>query len=656
MIEIQKRFIKDYNLAVSAFNANDFISFFRNIRPAIENLSKFLIFDFINDDNKASNLIEGKSSLIKSGTIFNFSDETPKIKPTGRAFPELVPKVFIHLCNTEIKISDRHEKILIKKGLESCCAEMCRYYSIASEIGSHSGKTVLDEKTQSIGCASFFMGFFDFINSKNIIKNKTILEKLDKFKISQDYSDLEHQIEILIKESADREAKLKEIQKKELEINLKVIETEKEKLKAEKEKLKAEKETAEIDSIRKKLEERTIIAEQQIIQFETSNQELESEIKKLQEYITNLESIIKSNQTVNNDTKLNKEKINSISKSIKQTTINWDVSEDSMDDDQLDLIEITDNQSMLVSGCAGSGKSVIAMKKAEKLTKNGKDVILIAYTKTLSKFMESGKSSSKFQFYNYHYWKNKLNKKEADYIIVDEIQDFSKEEVLEFINAAKKHFLFFGDSAQSIYNFEGKKTMSIEDISNMTGLKPLFLYNNYRLPRSIAKITQTYVGINVNEYKDSIYQNREEELPHFIHLDSPEKQINTIVEIIKNNIGKKIGILLPNNDNIISLSNELSENYINFEFKYNYKDNKSNSVDNIIFETEYPKIMTYHSAKGLQFDIVILPMYTGANDENAIRALYVAMTRSLKSLYILYSTDNIAPPLNKVPKYLYQTK
>ena len=38
-----------------------------------------------------------------------------------------------------------------------------------------------------------------------------------------------------------------------------------------------------------------------------------------------------------------------------------------MDDDQLDLIDHTINSSMLVSGCAGSGKSVIAMHKAAQI-------------------------------------------------------------------------------------------------------------------------------------------------------------------------------------------------------------------------------------------------------------------------------------------------
>ena len=125
----------------------------------------------------------------------------------------------------------------------------------------------------------------------------------------------------------------------------------------------------------------------------------------------------------------------------------WDLDEDSLDDDQLDLIDITIDQSMLVTGCAGSGKSVIAMHKAEQIANEGNSVILISLTRSLNSFMQTGRSSSSYQFYHYHYWKY-LGMPSADYIIVDEIQDFEREEIQEFIDAAGMHYFFFGDSAQ----------------------------------------------------------------------------------------------------------------------------------------------------------------------------------------------------------------
>lgn len=245
----------------------------------------------------------------------------------------------------------------------------------------------------------------------------------------------------------------------------------------------------------------------------------------------------------------------------------------------------------------------------------------------------------------------------ADYIIVDEIQDFTREEVLEFMGAARKAYFFFGDSARSIYKQYGKNTISIEEISALTGLTPMRLYNNYRLPRTIAKITQAYVGVNVNPYEDRIYQNKEKALPHFVHFDGFEEQISairTLIEKYTRNIfdNQSIGILLPSNELVIKICQKLQESDIPCEFKYT-DDNSERFVDTLDFETFLPKLMTYHSAKGLQFDVVILPMYIGAFDDESRKALYVAMTRTMHNLYVMYSTPSISAPLSDVPTKRY---
>ena len=227
---------------------------------------------------------------------------------------------------------------------------------------------------------------------------------------------------------------------------------------------------------------------------------------------------------------------------------------------------------------------------------------------------------------------------------------------MEFMNAANVAYLFFGDSAQSIYKQYGKNTINIEQISKLTGLTPLCLYNNYRLPRAIAKITQAYVGVDVNPYEDKVYQNKEKRLPHIIQYEDFDKQILAIEKIIEKNaeilFSQSVGILLPNNDLVIDTCVKLQNLGVQVEFKYN-DDESGNYVDTLDFSSSNTKILTYHSAKGLQFDTVILPMYAGANDEDSRKALYVAMTRAMHQLYIMYSTPTLNPPLSEVPSLLY---
>jgi superfamily I DNA and RNA helicase len=338
----------------------------------------------------------------------------------------------------------------------------------------------------------------------------------------------------------------------------------------------------------------------------------------------------------------------------------FNVETESMDDDQLDLIGSNLERSMIVAGCAGSGKSVIAMYKAQQIYDVKGDVILIAYTKSLNRYMQQGKENTLGAKFLYHWqWVNQGMPK-ADYIIVDEIQDFDKEEIQQFIGAARKCFFFFGDTAQSIYRAFGKQTMTMDEISQMTGVPVSRLYNNYRLPKPIAKITQGYLGLTeesdkVRGYTESLYLSKENVLPVFMECSSSHNQIESIISIISEKNLRNVGILVPDNEMVLEIMNAFTDAKFACEFKYNMGYNDSNNRDTLNFKTDRPKLMTYHSAKGLQFETVILPYYQGAKTSNERKALYVAMTRTYRYLYVLYNGE-LQEPLKNVPERLYDKK
>lgn len=636
MEEIKEGILHDYNAAVESFNKKDYRGFFMNIRPSIEWLSKLMIMDIVGNENEAYDIIDGEVSIVKSSlNTYQLHESSSNKKPSGKAFPLLVPKAFFYK-HPDISSSylDKNKERL-RRGLESCGSEFARLYDLASGFGNHTDKKVMDISVQAISCAAFIEGYFDFAKSNCILSSGTLsfLSGLSVFNLSKEDKSEQFQQEIddLIAALEKKEASLLEAQAMQLE-------TEKKKLEAETKNNALE---AEIASMQKTIAE----LKEQLASIGTPTaQQIEGNEEEVAE------------EPVENKPVKPKLKLSSI---LKISSASWDVEEESMDDDQLDLIEMNIDKSMLVTGCAGSGKSVIAMHKAEQVAKTGASVILIAYTRSLSAFMRDGieEKTLPYRFYHHYRWREKLKMPSADYIIVDEIQDFTREEILEFMCAARKAYFFFGDSAQSIYKQYGKNTISIEEVSALTGLIPMQLYNNYRLPRAIAKITQGYVGINVNPYEDKIYQNKEKALPHFVHLDGFEEQITAIQSLIEKytqNIfnNQTIGILLASNDLVIKICQKFQELDIPCEFKYT-DDYSDRFVDTLDFESFLPKLMTYHSAKGLQFDVVILPMYVGAFDDESKKALYVAMTRTMHHLYVMYSTPTIITPLSDVPTKLY---
>ena len=125
--------------------------------------------------------------------------------------------------------------------------------------------------------------------------------------------------------------------------------------------------------------------------------------------------------------------------------------ESELDEDQIKVLNAVNDKSCIVSGCAGSGKSVLALIKAQRIQREkGDNYQIIVFTRALCNYMNAGRKELGLNNqFDYHYtWQTKKGCPSSDYIIVDEIQDFSKEEIQEFIDATNKHFFFFGDTAQ----------------------------------------------------------------------------------------------------------------------------------------------------------------------------------------------------------------
>lgn len=342
----------------------------------------------------------------------------------------------------------------------------------------------------------------------------------------------------------------------------------------------------------------------------------------------------------------------------------WMIVESELDDDQLKVLMATNDKSCLISGCAGSGKSVLALIKAQRIQKEkGDNYQIIVFTKSLCNYMNAGRETLGLhnEFYYHWQWKNSMGCPTSDYIIVDEIQDFTAEEIQDFIRSTNKNFFFFGDTAQSIY--QGiKDTIPMQAINRLFSYdqepKNFTLYRNYRLPIPVARIAQ-YVGIDIDIFDEKTYKSHETAVPKFLKYPSLEEQVDAISKIIKRNNLSDVGILLPHNEDVSVICRLLDENDVDYEAKFTDKQDWHNSVNTLNFDTTNPKVMTYHSAKGLQFEAIFLPdikpFSDGENQKvSEQKALYVAMTRTYRYLFVMYS-GCLPAPLDKVPSNLYST-
>lgn len=305
----------------------------------------------------------------------------------------------------------------------------------------------------------------------------------------------------------------------------------------------------------------------------------------------------------------------------------------SLDDFQRLLIDKKNNRSMVVTGSAGSGKSLIALHKAKQLATTGDSYVIIVYTKTLRRYFEDGMTSlGLHNVYHYHEWKKLENKKKVKYMIVDECQDFTRQQIDEIREYGEICF-FFGDTAQSIMGFN-QQTMPVEETAHLLGVAADPLYFNYRLTKAIAKLGEQVGQVDDLELKCK----RDGEKPNLISARNFDEQLDKIAEIIRNRSLTNVGILLPTNDkgpmSVEYVKNYLKRKGVTCEFKFNGDQRTEMDLD---FHSTNPKIMTWWSAKGLQFKDVFIPGCETAFSADKRAALYVAMTRCSERLYISYS-------------------
>lgn len=342
----------------------------------------------------------------------------------------------------------------------------------------------------------------------------------------------------------------------------------------------------------------------------------------------------------------------------------------SMDDIQRAYIGRRIDRHLVVTGTAGSGKSVIALHKLRQVHDKGSYAIIV-YTKSLKKYFVDGIEAMKqdlLQNYNeiiniqadrifyYQEWKNWYKNNQnliVDHLIIDECQDFSSEQIDEMLSFGKICFLF-GDAEQTIMDFGDKITMDPQSTAKRLGIVVDKLYKNYRLTIETAQVVEQVPRPLVNpDVSESCVRHGEK--PRLIKANSFDGQLDQIINIISNRALTNVGILLRFNTMQTAFSHsgnaKRSVQYVKeyFERKgitveYKYNINLDTDMD-LDFQSSNPKILTWWCAKGLQFkDVFIVDCdydyieqgETNKEKRRLASAWYVALSRTSERLFISY--------------------
>ena len=350
---------------------------------------------------------------------------------------------------------------------------------------------------------------------------------------------------------------------------------------------------------------------------------------------------------------------------------------DAFTPEQETLLEsIKGNKNFLVTGPAGSGKTLLATEICNIFAKQGKKVLYLCHNKGLKLYLNNKFKNKNFDIKTFFGLlseitnsnsDNELNYSlESDYffdlcnramdvllnsndkydvIVIDEFQDLAIEEYMYLIDRllsggfSSGYWYLFGDfERQNLF----KRNKSSSEVMRQLGYQhfELPLRRNCRNTELVAEQIEALVKLDPPYKRPFIRKHSIAEPIPYPYKDN-EQQIENLIESIEGLVAldyslDEILVLSPLSKNSAANIANSKQNVIEFS-EYDYTKN--------IQETKGPYFSTIYKHKGLEFNIVILTdieahqQFTN-KDEELTSLLYTGLTRSLET-FILHIEKNL---------------
>jgi superfamily I DNA/RNA helicase len=231
-----------------------------------------------------------------------------------------------------------------------------------------------------------------------------------------------------------------------------------------------------------------------------------------------------------------------------------------------------------------------------------------------------------------------------DYVLVDEGQDLD-EEVFGLLCAVSKHVTVCMDRKQQIY----ERGSDERAILRQLGLRKrnLALLDTLRCSPYVTAVAAALVddpeeGREFQRQVKVAQTERETPVVYFAHdFEAERRKLLDIIQV-RQRRGDRIAILLPQKRQVMGFAKGLVEDGLAVE-----------AQDEIDFASDAPKVLTYHSAKGLTFDTVLMPRLVSSSFKNlrvtqVQRLLFVGVSRAVTWVYFSTDENQRFAPLDKV--------
>jgi len=362
----------------------------------------------------------------------------------------------------------------------------------------------------------------------------------------------------------------------------------------------------------------------------------------------------------------------------------WLVPREDLTNAQLRAVELNTQGHKVILGGPGSGKTLVLLHRARHLLdETGIDesrLRIFVYTKVLKQYIISALAdldlpdncTINFDAWCYNFHRNNIPaaipmidrspdfkaireniynyidghnnfKPIYDFIMVDEGQDLD-DIAYGILTRISNHITVCMDNNQQLYS-TGSSEREVFKYLGIT-IKSASLLEAYRCSPYIIKLAACMLPEEEQSPFESQSRTRSTDIqtPLLYYAHDWKEEQEHLIEVAKTRIMRNdsLAVLLPKNRMVYGYARAFREAGIEVETSYNLN-----------FANDKPKILTYHGAKGLTFDSVLMPRLVNYsfryfNDDEILRQIFVGITRAQSWVYLSAVRSQKTPVLDRV--------
>lgn len=337
-------------------------------------------------------------------------------------------------------------------------------------------------------------------------------------------------------------------------------------------------------------------------------------------------------------------------------------------EEQLDVLEYPLNESLFVVGPPGSGKTVLAVQRAQMLTEIQSDVLIVTYNRMLRRLValmvDDGVISQTMQSFVWFDYQDRMGEQppyashdpfaymwsiimermklrevrpNRPHLIVDEGQDLPPGFFKYASGYVARNITVFADEDQALR----RDCTTLEQIKQATGLNnPKILSQNHRNTPEISRLAEHFHSGRLPAA--TVHRSSSGELPRLVRSENVESTVAVVSNWYQNR-GGSIGVIVDRNQTGRILQKELARRLSGVRIDVYRHDQRNEDAINVL--QDGVTVVNKESAKGLEFDtvfIVELDRFIPCTDDAQRRALYMMFTRARDNLLLLYGPGELS--------------